>query len=117
MENGYRGHDEAWLSFEGALDASGTLAAQTEAELALRRGVGIVADLGGVEFLDPSGIGLLVFLFKRQKAAELPFRIVGVHGQPARLLRQLRLERALGVSFNDNDKAPSNGGLILREAS
>ena len=110
-------NNETLLSFRNALDATGVLAVQAEAEMALRGGGDIVVDLGEVSFLDPSGIGLLVFMFKRQKAKKHGLRIVGVHGQPARLLRQLNLERALGVGFNDNDMPAARPSMVLQEAS
>lgn len=49
-------------------------------------------DLGGVGFLDSSGVGGIVFVFKRLQKRSLQVTLANVEGQPLRLLRQLRLE-------------------------
>ena len=49
-------------------------------------------DLRGVQFLDSSGVGGIVFLFKRLRERSLNVTLASVKGQPLRLLRQLRLE-------------------------
>jgi anti-sigma B factor antagonist len=49
-------------------------------------------DLGSVGFLDSSGVGGIVFVFKRLQKRSLQVTLANVEGQPLRLLRQLRLE-------------------------
>ena len=49
-------------------------------------------DLGGVGFLDSSGVGGIVFVFKRLQKRSRQVTLTNVEGQPLRLLRQLRLE-------------------------
>jgi anti-anti-sigma factor len=52
----------------------------------------VCLDLRGVQFLDSSGVGGIVFLFKRLRERSLNVTLASVKGQPLRLLRQLRLE-------------------------
>lgn len=55
-------------------------------------------DLSGVDFLDSSGVGGIVFVFKRLRERSLKVSLVNAVGQPARLLRQLKLEFMLSPS-------------------
>ena len=49
-------------------------------------------DLSDVQFLDSSGVGGIVFVFKRLRERSLNVSLANVAGQPLRLLRQLKLE-------------------------
>ena len=55
-------------------------------------------DLSAVDFLDSSGVGGIVFVFKRLRERSLKVSLVNAVGQPARLLRQLKLEFMLSPS-------------------
>lgn len=55
----------------------------------------VILDFSSVEFIDSSGVGALVFLFKRLWAHGHTLRIVGAHGQPLRLIQHLALDRLL----------------------
>jgi anti-anti-sigma factor len=59
----------------------------------------IYLDLSGVSFLDSSGIGAMVFLFKRLKARNLALEIVQPLGQPRQLLEMLRIHEAIPVQL------------------
>jgi anti-anti-sigma factor len=48
-------------------------------------------DLRGVRFIDSSGIGGIVFLFKRLREKSLNLTLANVTGQPLSLMRQLQL--------------------------
>jgi anti-anti-sigma factor len=52
----------------------------------------ICFDLSGVNFLDSSGVGGIVYVFKRLRERSLSVSLANVAGQPLRLLRQLKLE-------------------------
>ncbi|PKF49772.1 STAS domain-containing protein [Enterovibrio nigricans] len=60
--------------------------------------------LAGVDFLDSSGIGAIVFLFKRLKAKGKSLSLIEVHGQPMEIIRLLRIDSAIPV-----DSAQSTG--------
>lgn len=57
-------------------------------------------DLSDVSFLDSSGIGAIVFLFKRLKAKGSELTLSGANGQPAELLRLLRIDQAIHVEWD-----------------
>lgn len=49
-------------------------------------------DMASVEFIDSSGIGGLVFLYKRLLAGGFKLTATNVGGQPLRLLTHLRMQ-------------------------
>lgn len=51
----------------------------------------VVLKLSQVEFMDSSGVGGIVFLYKRLRVAGCKLRLSGAHGQPLQLLTHLRL--------------------------
>ncbi len=55
----------------------------------------VFLDLSAVSFLDSSGIGSMVFLFKRLRQTGRSLVISGVHGQPRELLELLRIHKAI----------------------
>jgi len=55
----------------------------------------IAIDMAKVEYIDSSGIGGLVFLYKRLVSAGRQLHLVNVHGQPLHLLTHLRMQGLL----------------------
>ena len=55
-------------------------------------------DFTEVLFMDSSGIGAIVYLYKRLTAAGRKMQIVGASGQPLELLKTLRIDRSIAVS-------------------
>jgi len=55
----------------------------------------IAIDMAKVEYIDSSGIGGLVFLYKRLVSAGHELHLVNVHGQPLHLLTRLRMQTLL----------------------
>ncbi|OYW59027.1 MAG: hypothetical protein B7X99_01685 [Rhizobiales bacterium 17-65-6] len=51
----------------------------------------VTLDLTGVDFVDSSGIGGLVFLYKRLRLGSRKLRLRGARGQPLQLIAHLRL--------------------------
>jgi len=60
-------------------------------------GDSVVLNLFDVSFLDSSGIGAIVFMFKRLKADNKHFEITGVHGQPKEILKLLRVDKVISI--------------------
>lgn len=67
-------------------------------EAAADSGGDVIIDMSAVEFLDSSGVGAIVFLFKRLTAAGKSLCIRGAKGQPLQLLTFLRLNELLAHS-------------------
>jgi anti-anti-sigma factor len=59
----------------------------------------VTIDINKVDFIDSSGIGALVFLFKRLTAVDRTLVIKGVHGQPRDLFEFLRIDKTISVQM------------------
>lgn len=85
---------EISLSIGGALDA--LTAPQLRAELdqlsALRQAA-ITIDLSGLDFIDSSGVAVLVSLYKRVRTMQGTVSVVGIRDQPLAIFRLLHLDR------------------------
>jgi len=65
----------------------------------------VIVDIQKVEFIDSSGIGALVFLFKRLTAAHRSLLIKGVHGQPGELFAFLRIDKTIPTQLGNTPKS------------
>ena len=59
-------------------------------------------DMAAVEFIDSSGVGGLVFLYKRLLANSLKLTVTNVQGQPLRLLTHLRMQGLIASTSTAN---------------
>ncbi|MEA1938954.1 MAG: STAS domain-containing protein [Pseudomonadota bacterium] len=75
-------------------------------------GKSIEVDMTKVDFMDSSGLGALVFLFKRLRERGGALVISGLHGQPWDLLHSLRIDRNIPMRTLDEDK--SSGGVSAK---
>lgn len=93
---------ELLILLSGEFDAAGTTVIRPELErIAGEPGpVDVVVDIGQVAFLDSSGIGAIVFLFKRLRMQNRRLRIRSARGQPAQLLELLRVHKAIPVELS-----------------
>ncbi|BBK35917.1 hypothetical protein STAQ_09950 [Allostella sp. ATCC 35155] len=64
----------------------------------------VLVDLSQTELLDSSGIGALVFLYKRLAARGCRLMLAGVGGQPLDLLRMLRLDRIIPMQADERQE-------------
>lgn len=55
-------------------------------------------DLAEVEFLDSSGVGAIVFLWKRLNEKGQRLVLQSPSGQPAKLLKMLRIDKSIDVA-------------------
>lgn len=84
------------LDLEGQLDAEAVSVNRAIFNKTVEQaGEGIVVDLSRIAFLDSSGVGALVFMYKLLCLRRKSLILVGVHGQPGKLLQLLRLNRAI----------------------
>jgi anti-anti-sigma factor len=97
------------MKLAGEMDAAGCALVRDDLEeiVSTTPRQGLVLDIGAVTFLDSSGIGMIVFLFKRLKADGRSLRIINVSGQPRELMQLLRIEKAIPVNFSQDHGAPA----------
>ena len=94
------------LSIFGDLDAAGSRHAQTDIDDVISNygHKEIEVDFREVQFLDSSGIGAIVYMFKRLTERERNMRLENVSGQPLEIMNLLRIGHAIPV----NSKNPTN---------
>lgn len=76
---------------ETDMDAERVASLRLEFEELAKSDEDVAVDISRVRFIDSSGVGALVFLFKRLRTRERKLLIHGAQGQPLRLFVQLRL--------------------------
>ncbi|EKO3375879.1 STAS domain-containing protein [Vibrio fluvialis] len=88
------------LLFSGNLDADGSQKALPLLDKVISNPefCEIEVDLANVTFLDSSGIGAIVYLYKRLVANNRRMRIENVSGQPLEIFTLLRIEHAIPVN-------------------
>ncbi len=75
----------------GDMDAAAMKVQRPVFEQLADSGEDIVIDMSEVEFIDSSGVGAIVFLYKRLLGANRKLTLQKLNGQPMQLLTYLRL--------------------------
>lgn len=88
------------LMFSGNLDADGSQNAlpMLDNVIAKPEFREIEVDLTNVSFLDSSGVGAIVYLYKRLVASDRRMRIENVSGQPLEIFTLLRIGHAIPIN-------------------
>ena len=92
------------LTLAGNLDAS-TSAGLKKAVVALtdEGKTRVAVDLTKLTLIDSTGVGVLISLFKRARAAGGAVHFAGLTGQPKEIFRLLRLDRSLDLHPSTDD--------------
>ncbi|HEX8954184.1 MAG TPA: STAS domain-containing protein [Polyangia bacterium] len=86
------------LTLAGSLDAATSAGLKTEVVVLSDAGKTRVAvDLGRLTLIDSTGVGVLISLFKRARAAGGAVHFAAIGGQPKEIFRLLRLDRSLDL--------------------
>jgi anti-anti-sigma factor len=86
------------LMIQGPFDALAADKLRPEFDRLATHGSGdLTLDLSGVDFIDSSGIGAIVFLYKRMIGQKRRLEVTGLDGQPRDLFRFLRIDRTIPV--------------------
>lgn len=86
----------------GYFDAQTVSALEDDFQALVDDGKGrLILDLSAVDFMDSSGIGSIVFLYKRLKSQSRDLILEGVNGQPARLIQSLRVDKTIQTTFSE----------------
>lgn len=64
-------------------------------ELSEEKNSNVLIEMSEVSFIDSSGIGAIVFLYKRLVAKGFQLALVGTKGQPKQIMEQLRINRSI----------------------
>ena len=93
----YQCNDDQVVSVSGDFDVNTVCDARELFETLVVEGADVVVDLSAVNFIDSSGIGAIVFLYKRLVAQQHNMALVGVKGQPKELLDILKISQSINV--------------------
>ncbi|MDF1791052.1 MAG: STAS domain-containing protein [Thalassobaculaceae bacterium] len=93
-----RADDHAVIVFGGDLDSAEVQEARADVEALIVEGRSLVFDLSRVEFIDSSGIGLIVHAFRALSAKRAKVAICGASDQPLELLKATQLDRFMAFS-------------------
>jgi anti-sigma B factor antagonist len=86
------------LSLQGNLDAATSGGLKKEVVTLTDSGKTRVAvELAKLTLIDSTGVGVLISLFKRARAAGGAVHFAGLQGQPKEIFRLLRLDRSLDL--------------------
>lgn len=92
----YESNDTLVAEIEGDFDAAAVKKHRGNIdELSQTKGQAVVLDLSRVSFMDSSGIGAVVYLFKRLRGSQRELALVGVNGEPAKLMKMLRIDKTI----------------------
>jgi stage II sporulation protein AA (anti-sigma F factor antagonist) len=98
MQAEYVEHDTVILTLDGEFDALAVADARPMLEgIVANSEANVVMEFSKVNFLDSSGVGCLVFLFKRLYANKRTLTLQGLHDQPQRLIKSLRIDKAIAT--------------------
>ena len=99
------------IKLHDEFDAELVKSMRTELEAFSELSTNIVVDLNDVKFIDSSGIGAIVFLYKRMRAKDYNLSVVGLGVQPSELFKMLMLDQTINC-FNDMDSYLSSTAAI-----
>ena len=106
IKNITTGNNNIILKLSGEMDALGCSQIRSDLEeIAKQQHPHIILDINNINFIDSSGIGAIVFLFKRLKEQGRTLEIIGVHGQPQELMTLLRISTAIPLSYSVNSES------------
>jgi anti-sigma B factor antagonist len=88
-------NDALVVTLEDALDAKAVHELRPCFEELADSGKQVVLDLSEVNFIDSSGIGAIVFLYKRLLVCGLSVNVVGLRAQPQELFLMLRIQQSI----------------------
>lgn len=90
--------DHTLISVEGDLDSAEVQDMRGDVEAVIGAGRPVIIDISKVEFIDSSGIGLIVHIYKSLTARKIKVVLSGASQQPLELLKATQLDRFLTFS-------------------
>jgi len=95
---------ELTLQLEDSFDALAVEDLRQDFDDLATQELDVVLDFGQVTFIDSSGLGAIVFLFKRLRALNKNLKLVNTTGQPLQLLQYLRIDKVIEMTDSEGDR-------------
>ena len=97
------------IAIQGNMDAKFVTDKREQLEKLREETLGnVIFDFSSTEFIDSSGIGFLVFMFKRLKPEARDITIIGLNGQPKKVVEMLRINRMIRCCNNLREATPES---------
>ena len=111
MEFDLEKHNKALLvRLRGRLDAASTSVVRAKFnDFAAAPEPMLVVDMSGVEFVDSSGLGLLVSLYRKRKEVEADVALCAVSGPARSVLELTRIDRVFRIYDSDTAAIQASG--------
>jgi anti-anti-sigma factor len=90
--------NHALVAVDGDLDSAEVQDMRDDVEAVIVAGRPVIIDISKVEFIDSSGIGLIVHVYKSLTARKIKVVLSGASEQPLELLKATQLDRFLTFS-------------------
>lgn len=91
------------IAFKGDLDSAEVQIVRGEVDALIGEGKPLIFDLSAVEFIDSSGIGLIVHAFRALSAKRCKVAVCGARDQPLELLKATQLDRFMAFSDSTDE--------------
>ncbi|MDG1286193.1 MAG: STAS domain-containing protein [Rickettsiales bacterium] len=100
-------HDQQTiLTLSGSLDSEEALTLKSVIDQFIEtESKDLTVDMAQISFLDSSGIGLLVYAFKRLRSENRQMALRDVQGQPEDLMKMLRIDKAISMESTKGEAA------------
>ena len=96
----YKVNNDLIIKLQGNFDADSVKEMKDEIEAFSKLSTNIIFDLQHVKFIDSSGIGAIVFLYKRMAAKSFSVAVSGLTKQPLELFQMLFLDKTINCYQN-----------------
>ena len=96
----YRINNDYIITLSGSFDADTVKILKNDIEAYSKLNTNIIFDLEQVPFIDSSGIGAIVFLYKRMTAKGFTVSVAGLSQQPLELFQLLFLDKTINCYQN-----------------
>ena len=103
------------IALDGELDAHAVSELRGEFEALTESKQNLIIDLSKVHFVDSSGVGVIVFLYKRLLTLHLNLSLIGVNGQPAELFEMLHINRSINCYDTTYEYLRALPGIVINQ--
>ena len=98
----YKVNNDFIIKLHGDFDADSVKGMKDDIEILSKMSTNIIFDLQQVAFIDSSGIGAIVFLYKRMTTKGYSVAVTGLSKQPLELFQMLFLDKTISCYQNIN---------------
>ena len=102
LNNTYRLNNDFIINLHGSFDADTVSRMKDDIEAYSELRSNIIFDLADVQFIDSSGIGAIVYLYKRMVVKGFTVSVSGLTQQPLALFHMLFLDKTINCYENMN---------------